>query len=112
MDPAEAAGDGFMVAHGYLSDDEGVHDEDGDGWVPFACFLRAVGQQKSVHVSKRFLTNKKGMRWRRQDGGRPRINLEYKYKKGAHGGGAGGGVLHGRLAWLRFVYWKHYAKPQ
>ena len=28
MDPAEAAGDGFMVAHGYLSDDEGVHDED------------------------------------------------------------------------------------
>ena len=34
MDPAEVAGDGFMVAHGYLSDDEGVRDEDdemGDG---------------------------------------------------------------------------------
>ena len=50
------------------------------------------------------------LRWTRQDGGCPRVNVEYKYKRGGHGGGRGSGVLHGKLQWLRWVYWKYFCK--
>jgi len=53
---------------------------------------------------------KKGVRWTRQDGGCPRVNIKYKYKKGGHGGGRGSGVLHCKLQWLQWVYWKYFCK--
>jgi hypothetical protein len=84
-----------------------IHEEDADARVPLSSFLRAAGKEKEVSQAKRFLTSKKGRRWLRPDGVRPRVNTEYKFKKGVHGGGTGDGILHGRLAWLRFVYWKY-----
>ena len=86
---------------------QGVYDEHGDSWVALASFLRAVGKGSEVSQAKRYIANKKGKRWLRHDGGRPRVNMEYRYKKGAHGGGTGDGILHARLSWLRFVYWKY-----
>ena len=98
---------------------EGVDEEDGEAWVPLASFLRAVGKAKEVAQAKRFIANKMGKRWLRPDGGRPRVNTEYKYRKGVHGGGVGAGVLHVRLSRLRcllealllgieVMYWQHY----
>lgn len=83
---------------------QGVYDEDDDSWVALASFMRAVGKSNEVSQAKRYISNKKGKRWLRRDGGRPRNKMEYKYKKGIHGGGTGNGILHGRLSWLRFVY--------
>jgi hypothetical protein len=85
-----------------------VEGEDPAAWVPLSAFLRAVGQAAAVGQVKRFLVNKKGVRWMRLDGGRPRVNVEYKHKRGGRGGGRGSGIIHGRLGWLRHVYWKHY----
>ena len=38
----------------------------------------------------------------------PHVNIEYKLKKGVHGGGNGEGILHGKLEWLQVVDWKYY----
>ena len=86
---------------------QGVYDEDGDSWVALVVFSRAVGKSSESSQAERYITNKKGQRWLRDGGGRPRVNMEYKYKKGTHGGGTGNGILHARLSWLRFVYWKY-----
>ena len=88
--------------------EQGVDENDDEAWIKVADFLRAVGDAKKANQCNRFIENKKGQRWTRKDGGKPRINQEIKFKKGERGGGQGRGLLHGRLEWLRFVYWKHY----
>ena len=84
----------------------GVADE--NSWVKLVTFLNFV--QKPSNQAKRYVDGKSKRAWRLEPGkGRlPKAKQDWTYLKSSQGGGAGQGLLHGKVAFLKEVFMAYY----
>ena len=77
-----------------------------DGWMQVNHFLEGLALP-AAHAA-RYVRGPGPKQWKLPNGSKPQAKIHWAYKPGRRGGGAGKGILHARLSFLKEVFVRYY----